>query len=199
MTDRVTNKEPFSFDQLSNLFVEAQSFTSPSQLHGLLCGQLSAGLRPSHQSWLEAAADQMACAQDLDVRTRSRLVDFYDAVLADISLEDLSFHLLLPDTDESVEQRAEALGAWCSGFLSGYGMAGVDQKKLSEEAMGALTDLAQIAQVQADDLEASEETEKDFFEVCEYVRMAALMLFNEHQDDNSSAGKVQTHGNASVH
>ncbi|CAM3426869.1 UPF0149 family protein [Parendozoicomonas haliclonae] len=186
----------FSFDRLGDLFVEARSFTSPSQLHGLLCGQLCAGLRPSQKSWLDAAASQMSCAEELPVNVRSGLVDLYDVVLADLDSEDLSFKPMLPEADTTVGQRAEALGQWCSGFISGFGMAGIARDKLSEEASGVITDLAQISLVSTDELEESEESEKDFFEVCEYVRMAALMLFNEFQDSQDKKEQQEQH---SVH
>ncbi|WP_281645674.1 UPF0149 family protein [Parendozoicomonas sp. Alg238-R29] len=198
MSEAKTRLEPFSFDKLADLFVEVRSMTPPSQLHGLLCGQLCAGLRPDHKSWLDAAAEQMATSDEMSVRVRAGLVDFYDVVLGDISASDLSFSLLLPESDETVGQRTDALGQWCSGFLSGFGAAGVIGSKLSEEATGVLNDLAQIAQVQADDLEESEDSEKDFFEVCEYVRMATLMLFGESQE-NKAVQETQANKSDAIH
>ena len=186
MSEPMTQLEPFTFDKLADLFVEARSMTPPSQLHGLLCGQFSAGLRPDHKNWLNAATEQMAISGEMSVTVRSGLVDFYDVVLGDLSASDLSFALLLPENDEPVGQRTEALGQWCSGFISGFGAAAGKGSELSEEAAGVLRDLAQISQVQADDLEESEDAEKDFFEVSEYVRMATLMLFGETQNSEAS-------------
>ena len=93
-----------------------------------------------------------------------------------------SFSLLLPDGDNGIEDRTQALGQWCSGFISGYGQASVSRDGLSEDASSALTDIAQISQVQAEEMEETEETERDFFEVCEYVRLAVLMLFSEQHN-----------------
>ena len=42
-----------------------------------------------------------------------------------------------------------------------------------------LADIAQIAQIQTDDIAEDEESERDLFEVGEYVRMVVLMLFQE--------------------
>ncbi|MCL6270280.1 UPF0149 family protein [Sansalvadorimonas sp. 2012CJ34-2] len=191
MNDVNADASRFGFDQLSDLFLEVKSLTSPSELHGVLCGQLCAGLRPSQQTWLASAEEQLNVADGLTARAKSVLADFYDVVMTNLSSESLSFSLLLPDDDETVGQRTEALGQWCAGFLSGYGMGGIARENMSEESIGVLTDLAQIAQVEAEDLEESEDSERDFFEVCEYVRMATLMLFSEHQKDNADTAKQQ--------
>ena len=198
-----TQGTSFSFDQLGDLFIEARSFTSPSQLHGLLCGQLGAGVRPSRESWLKIAVEQMSIVeakseQDLPVTVRSGLMALYDYVLADLGSEDFSFSLMLPETDATVAQRTEALGQWCGGFLSGFGMAGVARDKLSEEVSGVLTDLAQITLIQAEEREEDEDAERDLFEVCEYVRMAVLMLFNEHRGQEHKNNKTSA-ANHSVH
>ncbi|MTI13304.1 UPF0149 family protein [Sansalvadorimonas verongulae] len=190
MSEATTQLEPFTFDKLADLFVEARSMTPPSQLHGMLCGQFCAGMRPDHKGWLDAATEQMALSGEMSVTVRAGLVDFYDVVLGDLSASDLSFALLLPENEETIGQRTEALGQWCSGFISGFGASSITKTQLSEEAAGVLTDLAQISQVQAEDMEESEDAEKDFFEVCEYARMAALMLFNESQDQRASKAKT---------
>ena len=198
MSDDKAGAEELGFDQLSDLFVEVRSFTPPSELHGMLCGQLCAGLRPAQQSWLVAAQEQMNVPEGLQPRAKSVLADFYDQVLASLAADNLSFSVLLPGDDEPVVERTEALGQWCTGFISGYGMAGIDKTKMSEESAGVLTDLAQIAMVEAEDLEQSEESERDFCEVYEYVRMAALMLFNEHRDKTEQSQVISAE-NRPVH
>ena len=36
----------------------------------------------------------------------------------------LDFEMLLPEDDELIEERADALGAWCEAFLAGLGLSG---------------------------------------------------------------------------
>ena len=189
----------FGFDQLGDLFVEARSFTSPSQLHGLLCGQLSAGLRPTSENWLEIAASQMCCEDVLPPSVRGGLVEFYDFTLHELGCEELTFSPLLPDEDNTLAEQAEALGQWCSGFLSGFGLAGLAESAISEEASSALKDIAQISLVQTEELADNEETERDLFEICEYVRMVTLMLFNECQTETHSKDDTGINPNVSVH
>ncbi len=186
MTTDASGLAPVSFDRLSNLFLELQSYQSPSELHGLLCGQYCAGQRPAHGAWLASAAEHMAVSQALETVAKTVLMQLYDETLAQLQSEDYSFQPLLPDDDEALEQRTQALGQWCQGFLSGYGLSGRSQDDLSEEAASILTDFANIAQVQFDDLEDSESSEKDFLEVSEYLRMATLMLFGECSEAEAS-------------
>ncbi len=189
-TDTDNNQwQSFSFDRLGDLFVEVGSFTSPSQLHGLLCGQLCAGLRPEPQGWLESAAKQMCCAEELPVSVREGLISLSDKTLQELADENLIFAPLLPESDTPLVQQAEAMGQWCAGFLSGFGQAGLTSAQLSDEVSGVLTDIAQIAQIQTDDIAEDEESERDLFEVGEYVRMVVLMLFQEYQPN---AGTVQS-------
>ncbi len=193
--------QSFGFDRLGDLFVEAGSFTSPSQLHGLLCGQLCAGLRPEPHSWLESAANQMCCAEELPVSVREGLISLSDKTLQELADDNLTFSPLLPESDTPLVQQAEAMGQWCAGFLSGFGQAGLAVTQLSDEISSVLTDIAQIAQIQTDDIADDEESERDLFEVGEYVRMVVLMLFQEYQPSVSTAhsSNVNDNGHSAIH
>ena len=112
--------------------------------------------------------------------TKLGLIGLYQLTQQQFEASDFGFELLLPDDDQMLAQRAEALGSWCSGFLSGFGLAtGKRGEKLSAEAQDGLRDLAQIAQIAADSDVDSDEDEADLMEVQEYVRMAAMLMFNE--------------------
>ena len=85
--------------------------------------------------------------------------------------------VMLPDDEQPLLQRAQAMGQWCQGFLTGFGLTAGD-RALSGEAVEVLEDLASIAQVE-EALEESEDGESDFMEVMEYLRVAPLLLFAE--------------------
>ena len=103
----------------------------------------------------------------------------------------LDFELLLPDDDELIEERADALGAWCGSFLAGLGLSGEISKtrNLSEDVRQALEDLSEIARIEADGQD--ETLEKAFADVSEHVRLAALLVATElpcyqHKDDEKA-------------
>ena len=95
--------------------------------------------------------------------------------------------MLLPEDDELIEERADALGAWCESFLAGLGLSGElsKERKLSEDVRQALEDLSEIARIEADG--DDESLEKAFADVSEHVRLASLLIANELRGDQNDA------------
>jgi yecA family protein len=189
----------YVFDDFADMFVELGAFGTPSELHGLLTGQLVAGVRADAEAWLAmvvAHLDVQALEDDDD---KAELVVLYDMALEQLTASDFGFQLLLPEDDMELAGRTESLGAWCSGFLSGFGL-GFDRskQKLSNEITDSMEDLASIAQAfDADDEEQkSESAETSYMELVEYVRLAAMMVFAEFNllaDGTQKKGQHQLH------
>ena len=96
--------------------------------------------------------------------------------------EEMKLTIWLPDDEESLDERTEALAQWCNGFLASIG-AGDDQRldTLSTEGAEALADIQEIALAEVgggsdDGDEELEEEEGAFAEIVEYVRIAVLIL-----------------------
>ena len=88
--------------------------------------------------------------------------------------------LLLPDDNEALPVRLEALGQWCEGFYLGLGVAGLsDLDKLPEDSREIVQDMIDIAQIEVDTGDTSEEDEVAFEEVAEYLRVGALLIHEE--------------------
>ena len=168
------------FELLANIFVEeGVKVVSPAELHGLLTGHLAAGARLQPAVLLQTACELMDINSFAQESSKVALVDLYNASCSALESIDLEFEMLLPDDDDEISIRVEALGGWCQSFLSGFGLYGKHtDASLSAEAKETLNDLGQIAQISAD-LEDLDENENDLMEVQEYVRMAVLMLFTE--------------------
>lgn len=168
------------FDLVANTLVEeGVHVVSPSELHGLFSGHLAAGARLEPAVLLQNACDLMDINAIQYETSKVVLIELYQQTLLLLAAQELIFDLLLPDEDQLLEQRAEALGQWCQGFLAGFGLHGKQtDKSLSQEAKEALSDLNQIAQIVAG-VEEDDGSESDLMEVEEYVRMVVLMLFAE--------------------
>lgn len=177
------------FDTIANLLIEEGLVAiSPAELHGILSGQLAAGARFDPDTLLRVLQELMDVSTLTRENTKLGLVELYQRTCEQFKASDFGFELLLPDDDQLLSQRAEALGSWCSGFLSGFGMhSGRKGEKLSAEAQEGLRDLAQIAQIAADSEADSDEDEADLMEVQEYVRMAAMLMFTECNQDDEAA------------
>jgi uncharacterized protein YgfB (UPF0149 family) len=173
----------YVFDDFADMFVELGAFGTPSELHGLLTGQLAAGVRADAEAWLAMVVSHLDVQELEDDDDKAELVALYDLVLEQLISADFGFQLLLPEDDSELAGRTDSLGAWSSGFLSGFGL-GFDRSKqtLSSEITDAMEDLANIAQVSfdADDEELEgENAETSYLELAEYVRLAAMMVFAE--------------------
>ena len=177
---------------LANLFVQAGAFCSPAEFHGSLCGHLSAGGRYEISNWLTVSAELMEITEIKDESLISALQLLYQVSLEQLSNGSFEFSLLVPDDEAPMSSRAEALGQWCHGFLSSYGIAGGrGEGLLSEDALDAIQDMVQISQIAADS-DGDEEDEADFVEVFEYVRMSAMLIFSECNTDSDVKGDGQS-------
>ena len=152
-----------------------------AELHGSLCGFLCAGGELSKRDWLQRLElDPEAPTVPAD----GALDALYLATRAQLGDPDLGFALLLPDEARSVDERAEALLAWCRGFLGGFGLVPDSTKSLSPEAREAFEDLGKIA---ASNLsyDEPESDEQALTEVSEFVRVATLLLHGDRPDDDA--------------
>lgn len=178
MTRSDFGQEPLAFDEVADRLVELGGGSHPSELHGLLCGLLTGGERPGVEAWQRQVAGMLG-GEPLDEVSGQLFARMYALALTQLSQGDLSLQLLLLDDEEPMEQRTEALGLWCHGFLSGFG-EGAASRQLSKEINGILHDFSEIAQIQTSgDDDGSDENERFFMEVSEYVRMALLNIFAE--------------------
>ena len=163
------------YQAFATLLTASGHSVSPAELHGHLLGRSCAGAGFDAEGWLVEASELLAGEPQDNVR--NALIGLQEMVKGELTSDDMTVVLLLPTDDAPLPERAAALGQWCQGFLSGFGLNYRDNA-LSTEGKEVLQDLAAIAQVQ-DALEESEDGESDYMEVMEYLRVAPLLLFTE--------------------
>ncbi len=172
-----------NFDEYCDFLAPIGALNSPAELHGMLCGLLGGGARPSTSKW-QGIALAFLDLEELDASLisaefRQAIADMHSATLVALEDESMGFNLVLPDEDVDMGQRLQALSQWCHGFLSGFGSSGLSgEQSFSPESAEALRDLAAIVQIGTDE-DDTDQSEADLFEVCEYVRVAAIHLFLE--------------------
>jgi uncharacterized protein YgfB (UPF0149 family) len=170
---RVADSELPPLASVEQALAEASISVDAAELHGSICGLLSAGGRLAGGDWLEALAiegPRIGAGSVLD-RLRSE-------TLQQLSDSEFGFDLLLPEDGADLGDRVEALSGWCRGFLGGFGLGISSAGKLSDEAREALEDLARIAQSELS-FEDGEDDENALSEIIEFVRVAVLLLHSE--------------------
>jgi uncharacterized protein YgfB (UPF0149 family) len=143
------------------------------ELHGSLCGFLAAGGELAGLQWPQKLALE-GIDQDRLMPDRP-LAQLLQASIEQLDDQALGFQLLLPDS-APLDARAEALLAWCRGFLGGFGLARGSAR--SEDAQEALTDLGRIAGTVLS-FEDPEQDAESLEELVEFVRVAVLLLHDD--------------------
>ncbi|MDX1450914.1 MAG: UPF0149 family protein [Oleiphilaceae bacterium] len=173
------------FDWLANVYNSHAAINHPSELHGLLMGQLAGGERLEPEQWLSQVVEHMGVEQlatDKQPGLLDDLVSFYEHVDDEIAQDSTSFTLFLPDDEYALTERLEALALWVRGFLEGIAIAASERlAQIDEDLQEILRDMVDISQLD-ERVSASEEAEREFFEICEYVRVGVLNLYAEFNE-----------------
>ena len=168
-----------AYGDLAALLQHAGYSEAPSHFHGVLCGALC--VTPPEELEVEALlADGERSEEPLDQNTRIALRRLRDESEGDLLSNDMVFEPLLPTDPASLEQRVDALAAWCGGFL--YGLSSrrkLDIRALTEEARETLRDFTQFTQAGFDASGEPEAEEAAYVELVEYVRVGAQLLYLE--------------------
>ncbi len=168
------------YESLSASVVAAGGYLSAAELQGLTCGHLAAGIRFTTEDYAEAVAEWLGQPPG------ELITGFCAATLAQLESDDLEFRLLLPDDDDPLAHRVAELGAFCRGFLSGFGLSGrYAGEEIGEELAEVLGDFAEIARA-SEPVDDSDENESDLSVIEEHVRVGVMIAFGE-------SGTAQAH------
>lgn len=167
-----------------------------SELHGAVSGFLCVGANDEAAAYIQEFIENKDVTQfESEIRA---LVNLLTIVHKQLSTLTFDFHLLLPDDDAPLAERAKAMSLWCHGFSDSFLESGTYVSKFkTDEAKDAFYHIAEVSQLDYESLSISEADEKAFFELYEYVRMAVLMMYTELQAE--SITKSQDSGNNTVH
>ena len=110
--------EIFDFEELANHLVEQGLQSSPSDIHGCLCGLLAAGAPKEPEAGLSLMFETLGLNLYGDLADQS--MQLYGVSAAALEDEEFDFHPLLPDDETDIESRTAALAHWSKGFLAGF-------------------------------------------------------------------------------
>jgi uncharacterized protein YgfB (UPF0149 family) len=166
-----------TFPEVARVLQSLQSSVAAAESHGCLCGALCTTQQYPVESWLDELVPDAGDDPD-DDRAPLRLL-FADTVRT-LRGDEMEFHLLLPDDDALLVERAMALSQWCQGFLYGFGIGGaVSREQLSGEVEEVLRDLTHISQASVETGTDAEQEEQAYAEIVEYVRAGVQLIHDE--------------------
>ncbi len=146
--------------------------SSSAEVHGAITGILCANPMASPEQGMMVLQDPSKTLSQPCIALLNKIFMTTAKALKD---DQFRFHLLLPDDDTSLDSRAEALAAWCRGFLYGFGLMG--ERPLSMQAREILHDFTEIGRL--DPSVKGEEEEGAYVELVEFVRVGAQLLSAE--------------------
>ena len=176
-------------DQVEYALQKLEADISASEIHGTLCALLCADPTHTDNSWFRSLIpdiDESTSTEDEALQTLEQLRDETYQHLNDPNCD---YQLLMPDDDEDIETRTDALSDWCQGFVMGLMMCGLkDFHKLPENSAEVSQDILEISRASsAYESEDTEDDETALQELIEYVRVGVLLINEELNPDRKPA------------
>lgn len=163
-----------------------------AESHGALCGMLCARGSADLSEWMGHVLGEQEQGNASLRDMANQLSELHQSTLGQMNDPFGEFQLLLPDDDDELDERTEALATWCLGFVYGLAAGGVsEESELPEDTRELLLDFIEISRAghdaaiqyddSAEDEDDSEEDERAFVEIVEYVRTGVLLINEELQ------------------
>ena len=168
----------------------AGALGEPAEIHGEFCGLACVMGNDAVSPWAESVLNDADSRPETVIETLTALAK---SAWAALNSGDMSFEMLLPPDAEPLQQRAEALGLWCQGFMHGLGAAGKPGSESpvvgNDVVRDIVGDFSEITRATFAEDETEEEGEAAFVELVEYVRVGVQLIYEElHSLRTNAAG-----------
>ncbi|MCL1079771.1 YecA family protein [Parashewanella spongiae] len=150
----------------------------PSELHGTIVGIISGGVEQTTEAWQPLLIELSNNNEPFPPSVQSQLNELYQDTLNRLDDFDFGFTLLLPEEEEPLNVRVDALFLWVNNFLSALAIA---QPKLNDSSERIQQYIEVMSNIFSDGAEVGddEDSESAFFELLDFVREAAMNCYSE--------------------
>ncbi|MDX1694813.1 MAG: UPF0149 family protein [Ketobacteraceae bacterium] len=173
--------EVLDYYELGAELKRMDAVASAAEAHGILVGQLCGGLKLDGLMWLKQFLQAVGVKREPAEDQRQWFYALQDFTAKELADSTLGFQPLLPDDDDPLDERLEAVGDWCSGFMAGFGSAGHSQDEpLPDDIHAAIRDFSEISKIDIEvngDSDFEEETA--YMELTEYMKTVAMLIYTE--------------------
>ena len=187
--------EKVEYDVLEESLYRCGASWDAAQTHGLLTGRLAIGGAPAGPDWLLQVLENVDEGNALRKECEKQLDTLYQSTFWQLSERLSEFVPLLPGDADDVGARTEALAHWSEGFL--HGLVSAKHGDALKERLGSellseiIKDMLQITQVELDGEIDEEENDVAYFELVEYVRVAAQLCYEELTDIRNTKSETK--------
>jgi uncharacterized protein YgfB (UPF0149 family) len=165
------------FKDFEDVLAAAGSHADAAEAHGSLCGALCSIAPYKMQDWIN---EILPDGESLSDESEAMLERVFTATAASFGEQGMEFEPLLPDDEQPLNGRANALALWCTGFLYGLGTGHLsDLDALSGDVGEIVRDFTEISRATGDEADADESNEQAYAELVEFIRVGAQVVFEE--------------------
>jgi hypothetical protein len=165
------------FEDFEDVLATAGGLADAAEAHGSLCGALCSVSPYRMQDWINEILPDGAALSDESSAVLERV---FTTTATSFGEQGMEFEPLLPDDEQPLNGRANALALWCTGFLYGLGTGSIsDLEALGGDVGEIVRDFTEISRATGDDAEGDESNEQAYAELVEFIRVAAQVVFEE--------------------
>lgn len=180
-----------NYDRLNEFFEQQGILSNAAEVHGIITGMVSGGASIEGNEWLLLLSDLINEGQSFKPELKEQFQLLANEVCANMRDPDLGFQLLLPSDHEPLQERLHSLTGWVQSFLVGFGVNQTNLAGLSADLREAIDDMVEIAKLDVA-IDEEEEAERAYFEIVEYLRISAMLCYNELGQKSSTCKTNKT-------
>jgi len=183
------NNKMIDFDGLDAVLHKANLDMMPAEAHGILCGLLCYPELPDVNFWLNEVMPNADMNNVLVQEARDELTEVYDMTVEQVTQQEPALDLVMPDDETGMDQRLMALSEWCHGFSAGVAVLGLteDLDNLPTDSREFFEDIIEITRADPHSHSESNNDEAAYMELVEYIRVGAMLMITEMQDNAGDA------------
>src|ERR1700760_3998258 len=148
------------FKDFEDVLATAGSLADAAEAHGSLCGALCSMSPYRMQDWVnEILPDDARLTQE----SAAMIERVFTETANSFGEQGMEFEPLLPDDEQPLPGRTNAMALWCTGFLYGLGTGHIsDLEGLSGDVGEIVRDFTEISRASGEESEQDESNEQAY-------------------------------------
>ncbi|MFV0574997.1 MAG: YecA family protein [Vibrio sp.] len=151
---------------------------TPAELHGLIAGMLSGGMKADSDQWKAILVDYTNDGMGWPSKAMAAAEAIFAFTAKELSGTSMELSMMLPEDDDLMDY-ADAVSEWSNHFISGLGLSGANLAKLSSETKEALADVEEISKLGIDEDDDLNEQAILLEQVIEHVKVCVLTIHSD--------------------
>ena len=166
------------YDAFTSLLEEHNMVATAAEVHGVICGLICGGMAKDDARWQQHFNDLLNDGFGLPAELKKAVNLLFYRVYEDL-LSQHRLELLMPDDDQPLDERLDAMMEWAGAFLAGFGVVQQELNKASPELQEMIQDISNITQVSGEFEQEDEESEAAYTVLYEHLKLGATLAFEE--------------------